>query len=198
MKILERVREMILNPKITWEGIKEEEIEIRQFFINYAAPLALIPAVSSFVGITIIGLRLPDGAVMRAPFLEALVGSTGGYALNLAAVFAVAWAIKLLAPLFGAKADLSSAAKVVVYSMTPVWLVGVFSLIPGLGILSILGLYGIYLLALGLKTVLDAPSDRLALYTISGLAVGVMVSFIFSLIIVSLFYGPMYLRMLAV
>ncbi|MFH1683822.1 MAG: Yip1 family protein [Candidatus Margulisiibacteriota bacterium] len=198
MKIIERIREIITNPKMAWQAIKDESLDIKQLFINYAAPLALIPSVCSLIGITIIGIRLPAGDVVRAPFIEALIGGIAGYALNLLAVFAVAWIVKLLAPPFGAKADLASAVKIVVYSMTPVWLVGIFSLIPGLGILSILGLYGIFLLGQGLKIVLDTPPNKLILYTISVLVCGLVVSFILSLIIISTFYAPMFMRMLAV
>ncbi|MBU0672027.1 MAG: YIP1 family protein [Candidatus Margulisbacteria bacterium] len=197
MKIIERAREIIFNPRMAWQTIKEEQLDIKQLFINYAAPLALIPSVCGLVGMTIIGIHLLDGNVIRAPFLEAFFGGAAGYGLNLTAIFIAGWVVKLLAPVFGAKADLDSAVKVVVFSMTPVWLAGLFSLIPGMGILSILGLYGIYLLYLGLKEVLATPQNKAVLYTISVLLAGVFISFILSLIVVSTIYGPMFMRMLA-
>lgn len=198
MKMLERVRAIILNPKAAWPAIRDEAGDIKQLFINYAAPLALIPAVSSFIGMTLIGFRVPAGYMYRLPFLEALVGSVLGYIFNLAGVYVGGWVVKVLAPFFNSKADLNAAMKLVVYSLTPVWLVGIFSLVPGLGILSILGLYGIYLLAVGLPVIMDTPPNKVIAYTISIVIAGLVVSFIFSLVLALLYYGPVFVRPMAV
>jgi hypothetical protein len=198
VKIFERARAIILKPKATWPLIRDEAVDIKQLLINYAAPLALIPAVSSFIGITLIGFRVPEGYMYRLPLVEALVGAVLGYVLNLAGVFVGGWAIKLLAPLFNSKADLNAAMKIVVYSLTPVWLVGIFSLIPGLGVLSILGLYGIYLLAVGLPVVMGTPPKKVVLYTISIIIAGFVISFVFSLALAILYYGPVFMRTMPV
>ena len=196
-KIFERAKSIIMKPKETWAEIKAEPADIKHLFINYAAPLALIPSVCSLIGMTLIGVRMPAGGVFRAPIIESLVGGVLGYALHLAGLFIVAWIIKLLASAFNSKADLSLSVKLVIFSMTPAWLVGVFSLIPGLGILSLLGLYGIYLLVLGLPVLLETPPNKVALFTITILVVGLLVSFVLSMIVMSTIYGPMYLRMMA-
>ena len=52
-----------------------------------------------------------------------------------------------------------------VYSYTPSWLAGVFLLIPGLRLLTILGLYGLYLLWLGLPSLMKSPEDKAIGYT---------------------------------
>lgn len=197
MNILERARDIILNPRVTWQVIKGEAVDLKQLFVNYAAPLALIPAVCGLIGMTVIGIRVPAGTVVRAPFMGALLGGLTGYILHLAGVWVGGWLVKTLAPYFSSKPDFNSAMKVVVYSMTPVWLAGIFSLIPGLGILSLLGLYGIYLLVLGLPVVMETPSEKVVWYTISILAVGLVISLILSGIIVGTIYGPMYMRMMA-
>ena len=197
MNILKRARDMILNPKLTWQVIKDEGVEVKQLFINYAAPLALIPSVCSLIGMTIVGIRMPAG-VVRAPFVPALIGAGLGYVLHLAGLFIGGWLVSRLAKLFGSKADLASAMKVVVYSMTPAWLVGIFSLFPGLGILSLLGLYGIYLLALGLPVVLETPQNKVIWFTITILVAGIVISFVLSLILVGTVYGPMYMDLMAV
>ena len=44
--------------------------------------------------------------------------------------------INLLAPLFGGQKDFDSALKLAVYSYTPVWLAGIFLLLPGLRFLD--------------------------------------------------------------
>jgi len=197
-KILERVKDIILNPKATWQIIKDEPVDIKSLYLNYIAPLALIPAICSFIGMTLIGIRIPTGAVIRAPLIGSLVSGVVGYALNLVGVLIGAWIVKLLAPTFNSKADLDEALKLVAYSLTPMWLVGVFSLVPGLGILSILGLYGIYLLAIGLTPVLGTPEEKVVWYTIAIILIGIVVSFILSAIVYGAFYGPMYMQMMAI
>ena len=198
MKIVERIKEIILKPKKEWQVIKAEPSDIKALYLNYAAPLALIPAVCSLIGMTIIGIRMPAGEVMRSPFLPTIIGAVIGYGLSLLGLIIGAWIVKLLAPTFNSKAGLADAFKVVVYSMTPVWLVGVFSLIPGLGILGILGLYAIYLLALGFSAVLNTPENKVVWFTISIILVSMVVNFILSAIVFGALYGPMYMQMMAV
>ncbi|MBN2057858.1 MAG: YIP1 family protein [Candidatus Saganbacteria bacterium] len=197
MNIFDRARDIIIHPKEEWQTIKAEKTDIKALFVNYAAPLALIPSVAGLIGITLVGISLPVGGIVRAPLLQSLLGAVIGYVLNLAALFAVGWLVKVLAPVFKARADLAGSMKVVAYSMTPAWLVGIFSLVPGLGVLSILGLYGLYLLYLGLKEVLDTPAERVLLYTLAVIGLAIVVSFVFSIIMINFIYGPMYLRMMA-
>lgn len=198
MTIYKRVQEIIVNPKVTWQIIKDEVVGNRDLILNYVAPLSLIPAVCTLIGMTLIGIRLTDGTVVRAPFLEALLGGVVGYFLNIGAVFAEAWIMARLAPFFNARADLNATLKVVAYSMTPVWLVGIFSMLPGLGILSLLGLYGVYLLVIGLTTVMETPANKILWYTLSILVIGFFLSLIISFLTIGLFYGPMFMRMMAV
>jgi hypothetical protein len=198
MKIFERVKGVILNPKATWQVIKDEPVDIKALYLNYIAPLALIPVVCSFIGMTLIGIRIPTGVVVRAPLIGSLVSGIVGYALNLVGVLIGAWIVKLLAPTFNSKADLNESLKLVAYSLTPVWLVGVFSLVPGLGILSILGLYGVYLLAIGISPVLGTPEEKVIWYTIAIVLIGIVVSFVLSAVVYGAFYGPMYMQMMTV
>jgi hypothetical protein len=74
--------------------------------------------------------------------------------------------IDLLAPRFGGKKNFSNAFKLSVYSHTPLWLAGVFLLIPGLNFLLILGLYGFYLLWVGLPILMGVPNERAFTYAI--------------------------------
>ena len=87
------------------------------------------------------------------------------YVATFAVVYLIACVIDLLAPRFGAQKNFDNALKLTVYSYTPVWLAGIFLLIPGLNFLVILGLYGIYLLWRGLPVLMRAPDDRVLAYT---------------------------------
>jgi hypothetical protein len=81
-------------------------------------------------------------------------------------VYIIASVIDLLAPRFGGKKNFPNALKLSVYSHTPLWLAGVFLLIPGLNFLLILGLYGFYLLWVGLPILMGVPNERAFPYAI--------------------------------
>ena len=81
-------------------------------------------------------------------------------------VYAVALIIDVLAPSFRAERNFSAALKLSVYSFTPVWLAGIFILIPGLRFLSILGLYGLYLLWTGLTPLMEVARDKSFFYAL--------------------------------
>lgn len=196
-KMFERVRDLLLHPRETWQKIKEENITAKDLVINFAAPMALIPSLSNLIGISIIGIRVPGG-VARGPFFEALVGAVFGYIISIIGLFIGAWIIKWFSQHFASRSDFDLSMKLAVYSLVPMWLVGIFSLFPGLSILSILGLYGIYLLAIGLPILLDTPHDKVFIYTLTIVVSGIVVSVLTSIIVVGLFFGPMYMRMLAV
>jgi hypothetical protein len=67
---------------------------------------------------------------------------------------------------------LSNALKLAAYAHTPAWLAGIFLLVPGLSVLAILGLYGVYLLWSGLPPLMHAPPETTLAYaaTVGGCA----------------------------
>ena len=68
--------------------------------------------------------------------------------------------IDALAPTFNGQKNQPNALKLAVYSMTPAWLAGIFSLIPGFRVLGIVGLYGLYLLWVGLPPLMKSPEEK--------------------------------------
>jgi hypothetical protein len=77
-----------------------------------------------------------------------------------------------------------SALKLVVYSMTPVWVAGVFSPIPSLGILILVGvIYSLCLVWVGAPTMMKTPSDRAAPYTAVMAVCGIVIYFVVLLVV---------------
>ena len=74
--------------------------------------------------------------------------------------------IDLLAPLFGGRRDFENAFKLAVYSFTPLWLAGIFLLLPGLRFLLLTGAYGIYLFWLGVPRLTKVPEQHAANFTV--------------------------------
>ena len=71
MSLVERAKEIILKPQETWEKIKGEETTIKELYTSYAGILALIPAIASFIGMSLIGTSFM-GFHYRAPIIISL------------------------------------------------------------------------------------------------------------------------------
>jgi hypothetical protein len=71
------------------------------------------------------------------------------------------------------------ALKLVVYSMTPVWVAGVLNLIPALAPLGIIAaLYSVYIFYLGLPVMMETPADKVVPYMAVSALVIIVVSVI--------------------
>ena len=158
MKLVERVRALLLTPRLEWKVIEQEPKTASDLFIDYVAILAAIPEVAHFVGQSVIG--------DYAPAVPSLVRMVVVYLLTFAMVYIIACVIDLLAPRFGGQKNFSNALKLSVYSHTPLWLAGIFLAVPGLSFLLILGLYGLYLLWVGLPLLTGVPRYRALSYAI--------------------------------
>jgi len=172
MDLVERVKAILITPKTEWPVIATESGDAQYLFTNYVAILAAVPPVAMFLGYAIAGL-----GVGRA-LLLAIVA----YVLYCVAWYVEGLVIDFLAPSFGGRKDLPSALKLAAYSSTAAWLAGVFYLIPPLAILSIVGLYSIYLLWLGLPALMKSPPERAILYTVAIVVVLVALGFVIVLI----------------
>ena len=73
----------------------------------------------------------------------------------------------------------TASLKVAVYSYTPAWVAAVLNILPFLGILAIFGgLYGIYLLYLGLPRLMKNPEDKSAGYTVVVVVCAIVLSLV--------------------
>ncbi|HUF65311.1 MAG TPA: YIP1 family protein, partial [Gemmatimonadaceae bacterium] len=95
----------------------------------------------------------------------------------IAGVFIIAWIVNALAPTFGAQQSMPQAIKLAAYGATASWLAAIFGLIPALAFLSILGLYSLYLLYVGLPIMMKAPQEKVVPYLIA-VIVAAIVSYV--------------------
>jgi len=182
MNLFERVKGILLNPRAEWSIIEREPGDVAYLFMNYVAILAAIPAVCGFIGGSLIGISLPGLGTVRVPIVTGLVGAVVGYLLTFAMVYIVALLADLLAPTFQGQKNAENALKLVVYSYTPAWLAGVFLLIPSLGFLAILGLYGLYLLWCGIPPLMKAPQEKSIVYTLAIIVCAIVIGLIVGLV----------------
>jgi len=166
MNAFVRAKAILVDPAAAWLGIEKEIGDPAYLLSRYVAVLALIPALSSFVGATLIGVVALSGATLRADLFDGLFGAIFSYATSCVIVLLLGLIIDLLAPLFGGRRDFEEAFKLAVYSFTPLWLAGIFLLLPGLRFLLLTGAYGIYLFWLGMPRLTKVPEGQAVNFTV--------------------------------
>jgi hypothetical protein len=176
--IVDRVKNILLSPKTEWQVIDGESGDTKEVF-TYVAILAVLPLIGGIVG-----------ALISFPGLLGffIVSAVLGYLLTFAIVYLIAFIIDALAPTFSSEKHMPSALKLTAYSYTPAWVAGIFNIIPIIGgIIALLGaLYGLYLLYLGLPTMMRTPQDKTIGYTIVIIICAIVVSLILGFILATL------------
>jgi hypothetical protein len=178
MDIRDRVKNIIVTPKTEWLVISAEEPNTAKIFKGYVLPLALIPSIAYIIGFGVIGRGMMSSfswgiAMGLIQFIMAFVG-----------VYISAYVIAFLAPRFGSQQDMGRAVQLVAYSYTPAWVAGVLSIVPALGILAFAGgIYGLYLMYLGLPHMMKTPQDKVIGYLVVSIVALMVTYWILTLIL---------------
>jgi hypothetical protein len=182
MNIVERVKKLILQPKQEWQVIDGETHTVQGLYTQYVMILAAIPAVCGFIGLSLIGIGV-FGATYRVGMPAGIAHMVVQYLMSLGLVYLMALIIDALAPNFGSQKNFGQALKVAAFFPTAAWIAGVFSIIPSLGIIgSLLALYSLYLLFLGLPVLMKTPEDKAIPYV----AVVIIAAIVIAVVIVAL------------
>jgi hypothetical protein len=182
MNIFERVKNILFRPGEEWRVIDKETITVGGLYTGYIIPLALIGPVCGVIGMSVFGMNIPLAGTIRLPFLSVLTHGILSFVLSLAGVYILALIVDGLAPAFSGKKNMDQALKVTAYSSTAAWVVGVFSLVPGLAILGLFGLYSFYLLYRGLPVLMQAPQEKGLTYTVVVIICAIVVVVVMAMI----------------
>lgn len=164
-----RAKAILTRPKEEWPVIEAEPRTTSSLFTGYAMILAAIGPVCQFIGGQLFGYGAM-GISFRPSLVGALVQAIVSYGMTLAGIFVLALIVNALAPTFQSIANKSNAYKLVIYSSTAAWIVGIVFLIPALGFLGLAGLYSLYLLYTGLPVLMKTPAQKLMPYFLSIIA----------------------------
>lgn len=181
--LVERVVGILTNPSQEWDRIAGEATTIQDLYVKYAILLAPIPFIATVVGMTLFFMRLGLMQFMGNFMGDFIVRIAISLVVQLGGLFVLGYVLKTLGPNFGADADLIQCMKVAVYASTPAWLAGVVNIlyvVPELFRLANLivlagGVYGIYLLWLGVGRLLRPRADQQVVYTVVALVCFVVV-----------------------
>ena len=190
MNIITRVKNILVTPKTEWDVIAAEEGSLTSVLTTYVLPLSLIGAAATLVGWGLIGksygafgfsvtIKGWDIGIKYA--LIALVSSVAGFIIT-------SFVVDALAPSFGSQKNLGKSSQFVGYSFTPSLIGGIAAILPSIAWLgALLGLYGLYLMYLGLGPVKKTPDDKRVVYLIVSIVVLIGVYFVLGLVLASVF-----------
>jgi Yip1 domain len=167
MNIMSRAKSIITDPQMEWDRIARETDDPAYILSHDVALLAIVPSLFGFIGKSLIGVVARNGTTLRAPIVDGLFSAIFGYVMACAIVLVIALVVYVLAPLFGGRRGLDNAFRLAVYSFTPVWLAGIFLLLPGLHFLALFGLYGLYILWLGTPRLVKVPEQMALTFAIA-------------------------------
>lgn len=162
-KVVNQAKDIILNPTKTIKKLKDEKIK-REDLIFYLA----IVSIPSFLGV-LIGY----GTAFDSRFIGWGVGlAIIMVILQIIGVFVFGYILNAIAENFKSKKNLMNALKLVTYSMTPALITGIFNAFYGLSWISLLGgIYGIYILYIGLPVYMETPEDQQIIYLIIAIVI---------------------------
>jgi hypothetical protein len=175
MNLIERVKNIIVTPNTEWRIIDQESDTPVSLLKSYLLPLGIAGAIATFIGSSFIGTTV----------LGVKVGGTIAFGLNQAVTSLLAlvvgfyiaiYVIDMLAPTFKSEKDLNKTAQLVAYSNTPALIGALLTILPSVSwIGALFGLYGFYLLFLGLPVMKKTPEQQRIAYIIVSIIVMLVV-----------------------
>jgi Yip1-like protein len=172
-KLIARIKGILLTPKTEWPVIAGETTTVGDLYKGYIVWLAAIPAIFTFLVLA----RWAPGLAVTQLILR--------YALTLAMVYVVALIIDALAPSFGGTKDKVQSLKTIAYAITASCVAGIAVIVPLIGWLIAIaaGIYGIYLLYLGLPHTMKCPPERAGGYTAVVVIIAIVAGFLVGAIV---------------
>lgn len=177
MNLIERAKNIIISPAKEWDVIAAEQPDTGKIITGYVLPLAGAAALAAFIGYGFLTSRYFGGTNWGIYYaVSVLVGALAG-------VFISAFVIDALAPNFGSEKNMGRSIQLVAYSYTAGWVGGLLAIIPAIAFLGALaGLYGFYLLYIGMPKLKKTPADKHVGYFVVSLLVMIAIYFVVGLI----------------
>jgi hypothetical protein len=164
MGLIRRVKNLILSPDAEWAVIAEGRPGAARVITGHALPLAAMSAAATIVSWALYHGGIPAGVAIALANLAATVG----------AVLIAAGFVDMLSPAFASERRPGRALALVVYSFTPVWLGGIFVLLPfGSSLGALVAVYGVYLLYTGLPLMMGTPVEKTGVYLAVAAAIAI-------------------------
>jgi beta-lactamase regulating signal transducer with metallopeptidase domain len=177
MNLINRARNLLLNPKMEWLTIKAERTSAAGLLIEYVLPLSILPAMVALLT-----------ALLWTNITHGLISATIAIISAIVSFYVGTYVTDALAPSFSSDKDLSRSAQLVGYSYTANAVATILAIIPVLGVLAVLAgfVYSVYLMFLGSSPLKNTPQEKRAGYVIVIILVQVVLYFILTSVLTAL------------
>lgn len=177
--LVQRVQDILLRPKPTWDVIDGEPATVNGLYTGYAMILAALPAVAGVIGN--LALSPMMGHMAAFGLAGSIVWAVLQYGLALVGIYVFARVVDAVAPSFDGASNQIQAFKGVIYGATASWVGGALIFIPVLGWLIAVagGFYSLYLFYLGLPKLMKVPETK----ALGFVAVSIIVAVVIQIVI---------------
>jgi hypothetical protein len=167
-----RVFSLMTKPGKEWAVIETEQTSSIRLFAGYVLILCLLPVLANLIREIFIDKDITAGIL--SVFYHLI--------MNTIVVFGLAKIVEMMAPSFFSEENFRRSFQLVVYSLTPFWIMGIFILFLGQNVfLFFLGwLYSVYLLKLGIPVLKKTAPDKVTGYLVLTVLVMVFGTFLVS------------------
>ena len=173
---LQHARGLLAHPSLGWLTIKNEHTSLAQLCCKRLSVLAAIPAISLFLGLTLMGWSLSGKEFHIFSVDKAFLLSFGFYCSMIIGALSMAYFIFWLEKTYGAKVDFEHCVNFITYTALPMYLAGLVALVPivWLVVLVILTavIYSLYLLYVGIPVFMNIPEGRGFMFSTSIIMAG--------------------------
>ena len=174
MNLIDRVKNIIADPKKEWDVISVEPADSGKTITGYVLPLAGLAAIAAFIGYGFIGFNVLGFRLIGIDW--GLYQALTVFITAIASVFLTALVVDALAPSFSSEKNFNRSVQLVAYSFTPAWIGGILAIFPPIAFIGALfGLYGLYLLYLGIPKIKNTPADKHVSYFVVTLVITILV-----------------------
>lgn len=175
-RLIQTGKELLVDPKVFWEKLKEEPHEKMQLLVGVYIPLVVFAAIAVFLGEFFKSTHFYVATALLKSLRIILLYWLQYY---LAVMFT-----RELMKTFGGTKDTVLARNLVVYSMIPLLLVSmVTGLFQFLYVLDVLGFYSFFIFWIGADVLLNFPENKKTSYTLLTIVVNF---FVFSFLSITL------------
>ena len=183
---------LFINPKAEWEVIRDNPCSIGSGFCAYIFILAAIPPVSGYIGTTTFGWEIGAREAVKLSADSALIIAIAYYLIMLVGVFTMGFMIHWMGKTYESEQPLPRCISLATYIASPMFLIGIFEILPILWVNFLVGLpalaYSVYLLYTGVPIMMEVSSERGFLFSSAVLAVG-LVALVCMLVATAILWG---------
>lgn len=166
------------TPGLAWRVIKNTEISIAAFYLRILLPLAVIPPICAWYGVTRTGWQIGSSNLVKITETSATLICLIYFAAIIIGISVIAFMVIWMSETYGNRQRFITGLKFVTYTFSPLILIGVFQLYPTLWVNFIVGLpalgYSVFLLYSGVPIILGVPKEQGFMYSSAMLAVGLI------------------------